>query len=42
MTTRFRSTRGIALGTFTYYWHTVPTRRNARLTMAHNILTDAQ
>jgi aminoglycoside phosphotransferase (APT) family kinase protein len=33
---------GIALGTFTYYWHTMPGRRADRLMMARNVLADAQ
>ena len=33
---------GLALGTFTYYWHTMPGRREDRLLMARNILADAQ
>ena len=32
---------GLALGTFTYYWHTMPGRRADRLMMARNILADA-
>ncbi|WP_328997848.1 aminoglycoside phosphotransferase family protein [Kribbella sp. NBC_00709] len=33
---------GLALGTFTYYWHTMPSRREDRLMMARNVLADAQ
>lgn len=33
---------GLALGTFTYYWHTMPDRRESRLVMVRNILADAQ
>ncbi|MFG1812805.1 aminoglycoside phosphotransferase family protein [Kribbella sp. NPDC049174] len=33
---------GLALGTFTYYWHTMPGRREDRLMMARNILADAR
>lgn len=32
---------GIALGTFSYYWHTLPTRCSDRLAMARNVLADA-
>jgi aminoglycoside phosphotransferase (APT) family kinase protein len=32
---------GIALGTFTYYWHTMPGRRSDRLAMARSVLADA-
>jgi aminoglycoside phosphotransferase (APT) family kinase protein len=32
---------GLALGTFTYYWDTMPGRRENRLTMARNVLADA-
>ncbi|QGN33692.1 phosphotransferase [Microlunatus sp. Gsoil 973] len=31
----------IALGTFSYYWHTLPARRSDRLAMARNVLADA-
>lgn len=32
---------GIALGTFSYYWHTLPSRCSDRLAMARNVLADA-
>lgn len=32
---------GIALGTFTYYWETMPGRRRDRLAMARSVLADA-
>jgi aminoglycoside phosphotransferase (APT) family kinase protein len=32
---------GIALGTFSYYWHTLPARRADRMAMARNVLADA-
>jgi aminoglycoside phosphotransferase (APT) family kinase protein len=32
---------GLSLGTFTYYWHTMPGRRESRLTTARNVLADA-
>jgi hypothetical protein len=32
---------GIALGTFTYYWETMPRRRRDRLAMARSVLADA-
>lgn len=32
---------GIALGTFTYYWETMPERRRDRLAMARSVLADA-
>lgn len=32
---------GIALGTFTYYWDTLPGRRHDRLMMARQVLADA-
>lgn len=32
---------GIALGTFSYYWHSLPSRRSDRLAMARNVLADA-
>ena len=32
----------IALGTFSYYWHTLPARRSDRLAMARNVLADAR
>lgn len=32
---------GLALGTFTYYWDTMPGRRESRLTTARNVLADA-
>ena len=32
---------GIALGTFTYYWDTMPRRRRDRLAMARSVLVDA-
>lgn len=32
---------GIALGTFSYYWHTLPSRRSDRLAMVRNVLADA-
>lgn len=31
---------GLALGAFTYYWHTMPGRREDRLKMARNVLAD--
>lgn len=33
---------GIALGTLSYYWHTLPSRRSDRLAMARNVLADAR
>jgi len=32
---------GIALGTFSYYWHSLPARRHDRLAMIRNVLDDA-
>lgn len=32
---------GIALGTFSYYWHSLPSRCSDRLAMARNVLADA-